>query len=79
MKATQKLEQEHRTIERVTSACGVFSEMLQNGKKVPADVLRRLVDFLRVYGQEYHQQEEDWLFSMLREKACRTAAVLLQY
>ena len=68
MKATHKLEQEHRTIERVASACGVFAEMLQNGKNVPADVLRKLVDFLRVYGQEYHQQGEEWLFSMLREK-----------
>ena len=68
MKPTQKLEQEHRTIERVANACGVFSEMLQNGRKVPADVLRKLVEFLRVYGQEYHQQEEEWLFSMLRQK-----------
>ncbi len=68
MKATQKLEQQHRIIGRVASACGVFSEMLQGGKKVPADVLRKLVDFLRVYGEEYHQEEEEWLFSMLRYK-----------
>ncbi len=68
MNATRKLEQEHRTIERVASACGVFSEMLQNDKKVPSDVLRKLVDFLQVYGQQYHQEEEEWLYSMLREK-----------
>lgn len=68
MKATQKLEQDHRTIERVARACGVFSEMLQNGKKVPAGVLHKLVDFLRVYGEEYHQEEEEWLFSMLTDK-----------
>lgn len=68
MKATQQLEQQHRTIERVVSACGVFSEMLQDGKKVPADVLRKLADFLRVYGEEYHQHEEEWLFSILRAK-----------
>ncbi len=68
MKATEELEQQHRTMERVASACGVFSEMLQDGKKVPADVLRKLADFLRVYGEEYHQKEEEWLFSILRAK-----------
>ncbi len=68
MKATQRLEQEHRTIEGVASACGVFAELLQGGKRIPGDVLRSLVDFLRMYAQEYHQAEEEWLFSLLRVK-----------
>ncbi len=68
MKATQRLEQEHRTIERVASACGVFAEMLQGGKRIPENVLRSLVDFLRLYAQEYHHAEEEWLFSLLRVK-----------
>lgn len=74
MKATQKLGQEHRTINRVASACGVFAEMLQNGQKVPVGVLRKLVDVLRVYGEKYHQEEEAWLFSMLREKGVPRAS-----
>jgi len=68
MKPTQKLEQEHRIIERVANACGVFSQMLQNGKKVPPVVLRKLVDFLRIYDEQYHQQEENWLFGMLNRR-----------
>lgn len=68
MKPTQELEREHRTIERVARACGVFSEVLQNGQRVPAEILRKVVAFLRVYGNQYHQQEEKWLFSMLRNK-----------
>lgn len=68
MKATQRLEQEHRTIERVANACGIFAEMLQGGKRIPEDVLRRLIDFLRTYGQQYHHAREEWLFSLLAAK-----------
>lgn len=71
MKATEILEQEHHIIERVASACGVFVEMLQTGKKIPATVLQRLVDVLRVYGNQYLQEEDEWLFSMLRTKGVR--------
>ena len=30
--------------------------------------LKSIVEFLRVYGYQYHEQEEKRLFSMLREK-----------
>lgn len=68
MKATEMLEQEHRTIERVATACGVFAEMLQNGTKVPAGVLQSVVKFLRVYDDQYHHEREHSLFGMLRDK-----------
>ena len=68
MKATQKLEQEHRTIERVASACGVFAEMINNGTAVPTTVLQKTVAFLRVYCDQAHQEKEKWLFGVLRGK-----------
>lgn len=68
MKATQELEQQHRTIERAVDACGIFSQILQSGRKVPADALRSLANFFRVYGEEYHQEQEEWLLGMLMNK-----------
>jgi hemerythrin-like domain-containing protein len=68
MKATEILEREHRVIERVAGACGTCAEVLRKGAKVPADILESIVEFLRVYGDQYHHEEEQLLFSMLREK-----------
>ena len=68
MKGTEILQQEQRTIERVTRACGVLAEMLQNGTKVPTGVLQNLVKFLHVFCDDYHQEQEAWLFAMLQIK-----------
>ena len=68
MKATEILEREHRVIERVAAACGTCAEVLEKGAKVPANVLQSIVEFLRVYGDQYHRAEEQRLFSMLRER-----------
>ncbi len=68
MKATEILELEHRTIVKVAEACGVIATQLQLGKKLPASVLESLVEFLRVYGRQYHDAEERWLFTLLRQK-----------
>lgn len=68
MKPTQTLEREHRIIGHVANACGVLAEMFENGSRVPASVLRQLVGFLQAYGGQYHQEEEEWLVSMLMSK-----------
>lgn len=68
MSAMDVFEKTNHTIERVATACGVFAEMLQNGTRVPSDVLLRVVDFLRVYGNQYHHEQAEWLFALLREK-----------
>lgn len=68
MKGTEIFQQGQRTIERVTQACGVFAEMLQNGTKVPANVLQSVVKFLHVFCDDYHQEQEAWLFAMLQIK-----------
>jgi hemerythrin-like domain-containing protein len=74
MKPTEILELEHRTMGKVADACGVLAEELQNGKRVPGGVLQRIVEFLRVYGNQYHDNEEQWLISMLRLKGISAAS-----
>lgn len=68
MKATQQLERQHRTMERAVDACEIFSKLLQSGRTVPAEALRELANFFRVYGEEYHQEQEEWLLGMLMNK-----------
>ena len=80
MKATEVLEREHQVIEKVARACGTCAEVLERGIKVPLNVLESIVAFLRVYGDQYHHQEEQRLFAMLREKgvpagSCPIAAI----
>jgi len=68
MKATESLEIEHRKIAKVAEACGVFADELQQGTPVPVNVLEALVNFLHLYAEQCHHQEEKWLFSMLRQR-----------
>jgi hemerythrin-like domain-containing protein len=68
MRATDNLELEHRRIGKVAEACALFSDELRRGTILPAKILQSLVDFLRLYAERYHHEEEQWLFGMLREK-----------
>ncbi len=74
MKPTEILQLEHRTIGKVAETCGVLAGELQKGIRVPEGVLQRIVDFLRVYGHQYHDGEEQWLISMLRMKGVSAAS-----
>jgi hemerythrin-like domain-containing protein len=68
MKATEVLEREHEVIAQVAETCGTCAEALRKGFKIPFNVLESIVEFLRVYGDQYHEQEEKRLFDMLRDK-----------
>lgn len=68
MNATESLELEHRKLARVADACEIFADELLQGSKIPANILESLADFLRLYAEQYHRQEEKWLFGMLRQK-----------
>lgn len=68
MNATESLELEHRKLARVADACEIFADELLQGSKIPANILESLADFLRLYAEQYHRQEEKWLFGMLRRK-----------
>lgn len=74
MRATETLEQGHRIIEQVASACGVSAEVLRSGSKVPTDVLESFVEFFRQYGDHYHRLAEEVLLSLLHEKGIPAGA-----
>jgi hemerythrin-like domain-containing protein len=68
MKPTEVLEREHQVIEQVAGACGTCAAALRKGVRIPFDILRSTIAFLRVYGDQYHNQEEERLFALLRER-----------
>jgi len=68
MKPTEVLEREHQVIEQVAQACGTCAEALRKKITVPFSVLQSIVTFLRVYGDQYHNKEEEQLLAMLRDK-----------
>ena len=68
MKPTEVLEREHQVIEQVAQTCGTCAEALRKKITVPFTVLQSIVTFLRVYGNQYHNQEEERLLAMLRDK-----------
>lgn len=58
---TENLEREHRYIEKVVKACLAVSEGLDSGQTVDADLLRRIVDFMRTYADRCHHGKEELL------------------
>lgn len=68
-RATEVLEREHRYIEKVTELMSSLGDELDRGKAVPADALRDVVTFLRIFaGQCHHAKEEEYLFKLLEQR-----------
>jgi hemerythrin-like domain-containing protein len=66
LRATDSLEQEHRTIEKIVRVIGVLADELAENREIDGDILRDLCRFLRVYGHQcHHGKEESYLFPML--------------
>ena len=64
--ATDSLEQEHRTIEKILRVIGVLSDELAENRNIDSDILPDLCQFLRIYGHQcHHGKEESYLFPML--------------
>lgn len=79
--ATDALEHEHRTIEKIVGVMSVLVDELAENRDIDDDVLRDLCQFLRIYGHQYHHgKEESYLFPMLEshgvpEEGCPLAAL----
>jgi hemerythrin-like domain-containing protein len=68
LKATEHLEDEHRTMERVVRVIGVLADELAEDRDIDGDILGDLCRFLRVYGHQcHHSKEESYLFPMLED------------
>jgi len=81
LRATDSLEQEHRTIEKIVRVIGVLADELAENREIDGDILRDLCRFLRVYGHQcHHGKEESSLFPMLEshgvpEEGCPLGAL----
>ncbi len=79
--ATDALEDEHRTIEKIVRVMGVLVDELAENRDIDDDVLRDLCQFLQVYGHQcHHGKEESYLFPMLEshgvpEEGCPLGAL----
>ena len=63
---TEILEAEHRVIEKVVSAAHALNGRIEAGQKPDVDILRKIVEFMRVYADEcHHGKEEKLLFPAL--------------
>jgi hemerythrin-like domain-containing protein len=80
-RATDGLEQEHRTIEKILRVIGVLADELAENRTIDSDTLGDICQFLRIYGNEcHHGKEESYLFSMLEshgvpEEGCPLGAL----
>ena len=65
-RATDILEREHRTIEKILRVIGVLADELAEDRDIDSDVLPDICQFLRIYGHQcHHGKEESYLFPML--------------
>ncbi len=80
-RATDSLEHEHRTIEKIVRVTGVLVDELAENRDIDDDILRDLCQFLGVYGHQcHHGKEESYLFPMLErhgvpEEGCPLGAL----
>ncbi len=68
-KATEALEDEHRTIQRAVAAVAMFADKIETAHSVDLDILGDTIRFFRVFGDECHHAKEDkFLFPLLESK-----------
>lgn len=66
MVATDALKKDHRVIEKMLRLLELTSMKLENGENVPVDILKKALDFIRTFADNYHHgKEEDILFKMM--------------
>lgn len=67
--ATTTLEHEHRTIEKVLAVMARLHEQLDLYHDIDPEILRDLLQFMRIFCDQYHQaREESYLFPLLEAR-----------
>jgi hemerythrin-like domain-containing protein len=73
-KATQVLEHEQKIIRKVMTVMGQILEQLEARCTVDADLLRDVVQFMRIFcDQCHHGKQQSYLFPLLESKGMPTA------
>ncbi len=68
-KATEALEREHKTIQKVVAVMAQLVEQLEMRHAVKPDILRDLLQFMRVFSDQcHHGKEESYFFPYLESK-----------
>lgn len=68
-KATEALEREHKTIQKVIAIMAQLVEQLEMRHAVKPDILRDLLRFMRVFSDQcHHGKEESYFFPYLESK-----------
>jgi hemerythrin-like domain-containing protein len=63
---TDRLEVEHRIIAKIILVVSMIADQLGTGQSVDVEVLQRMVEFMRIYVDQFHHgKEEQLLFPLL--------------
>jgi len=66
---TEMLEAEHRVIARIVGITPVLAQRLEEGDVIKPEILKSIVEFMRIYADKcHHGKEEDLLFPALSDK-----------
>ena len=82
---TQMLEDEHLVIAKVVEAAIVLADRLEAGQALDADMLQRVVEFMRIFADKcHHGKEEELLFPLLSKKGvpmvgCPVGALMAEH
>ena len=69
MSVTDELRTEHRAIERMLAVLETAAQRLEQGERVPPDVFRQGVDFVRNFADRcHHGKEEQNLFPRMEAR-----------
>jgi len=68
-KTTESLEREHQAIQKAVAVMSRIVDQLELKHSVDADLLRDLIQFMRVFGDQcHHAKEESFLFPLLEQR-----------
>ena len=76
--ATDVLAAEHRVIVRMLDVTRELAHLLEVGAEVPPEMLDAVAEFLRVFGDEHHRKEEEYLFPALEKRGEGLHSVALE-
>jgi hemerythrin-like domain-containing protein len=70
---TDKLEVEHRIIAKIILVVSMIADQLGTGQSVDVEILQRMVEFMRIYVDQFHHgKEEQLLFPLLIRRGVPT-------
>jgi hemerythrin-like domain-containing protein len=76
--ATDVLVAEHRVILRMLDVTKELAHLLEVGAGVSPEMLDSVSEFLRVFGDEHHRKEEEYLFPALENRGAKLNSMAIE-